>query len=90
MRTKVHVLGAAAMLMALGACGRPETGPGGVTSKDEADLDNAVAMAQDNSVFEVPTDSLVANEEAIAAEENAGAAADAAPAANGAQAGNRQ
>jgi len=69
MKTRFAHSGLAA-LFALAACdSRPAAG--GLTPEDERQLDNAAAMLDENNIFDVSPDSLVANEAEIAAEENA-------------------
>ena len=76
MKTRLAHAGLAALL-ALAACdSRPPAG--GLSAEDERQLDNAAAMLDENNIFDVSPDSLVANEAEIAAEENA-AGASAAP-----------
>ncbi|MEA3030707.1 MAG: hypothetical protein QOG13_2032 [Sphingomonadales bacterium] len=76
MKTRLAIAAFAAL--ALAGCSR-QPAAGGLTPDDERQLDNASAMLDDNTIFDVSPDSLVANEAEIAAEENA-AAAGAAPA----------
>ena len=65
---------ALAALLALAGCHSHPTA-GGLSADDERELDNAAAMLDQQNVFEVSPDGLVANEAEIAAEENRAATA---------------
>ena len=67
-------LAALALLLALAGCHNQPTA-GGLSPEDERALDNAAAMLDQQNVFDVAPDGLVANEAEIAAEENRAAAA---------------
>ena len=68
MKTRLAFAAFAALALA-GCSGQPAAG--GLSPEDERQLDNAAAMLDDNTLFDVSPDSLVANEAEIAAEENA-------------------
>lgn len=74
MRKILNLSGAAAIALALAACGGPEKGAGGLSADEERQLDNAAAMLDDSNNLVLSDDSMTANDGAVAADENAAAA----------------